>query len=101
MSATTPRMANMPMTAAVSCNRAITAATPYLKGLGRLRKAYQMYRNTPTAAASTAHSDLTTVSWATSGETRSKDRFSTPSGERRPFRSSSRSFFPTSVNSLV
>ena len=72
MSASSPRMANIPITTAVSCSRATIAAVPYRKGLGTFRNAHQRYKNIPTAAASTAQKALRTVSNATTGETRSK-----------------------------
>ena len=54
MSASTPKMAKMPMTIIESWIKATTAAAPYRNGLGTLRNAHHKYRKIPTAAAITA-----------------------------------------------
>ena len=70
-------------------------------GLGTLRKAHHTYRNMPTDAASTAHMALSTVSRATTGDTRSKASTVEPLGDRSDSRPSTRESFCSSSNSTV
>ena len=77
------------------------AAAPYRNGLGTFRNAHHTYRKMPTAAASTAHIALSTVSRATTGDTRSKASTVDPLGDRSDSKPSTRASLASSFSSTV